>query len=141
MAEVAQGLLQLEVVTPNRQVLREAVSEIVAAGSEGYFGVLPGHLPFLTTLKPGYLTYWRGGTQHQLALSCGFAEVRNDHVSILADTAERAEEIDVDRAQRSRERAETRLKEWAAGNERIDNARAEAALRRSLARLEAARAR
>ncbi len=141
MAEVLQGLLQLEVVTPNRLVLREEVSEVVAPGSEGYFGVLPGHLPFLTTLKPGYLTYWQGGGPHYLALSCGFAEVRNDHVSILADTAERAEEIDAERAERSRERAESRLKEWAAGNENIDHARAEAALRRALARLDAAHTR
>ena len=141
MPDVAQGLLRLEVVTPNRLVLNEEVSEVVISGSEGYFGVLPGHLPFLTTLKAGYLTYWQGREVHHLAVSQGFAEVRGDVVSILADTAERAEEIDVDRAERARERAESRLKEWAVGDERIDNARAEAALHRSLARLQAARTR
>jgi len=139
MAEVAQGVLKLQIVTPHRIVVQEDVTEVIAPGSEGYFGVLPGHLPFLTTLKAGYLTYWQAGTAHRLAVSNGFAEVRNDAVSILADTAERAEEIDVTRAERSRARAEERLKEWAAGKEQIDFARAEAALRRALARLEAAR--
>ncbi len=139
MAEVAQGVLKLQVVTPHRIVVDEDVSEVVAPGSEGYFGVLPGHLPFLTTLKAGYLVYWQSGAIHRLAVSNGFAEVRNDAVSILADTAERAEEINVSRAEQARDRAQERLREWASGNERIDFARAEAALKRALARLDAAR--
>ena len=139
MAEVAQGLLKLQIVTPQRIVVQEDVTEVVAPGSEGYFGVLPGHLPFLTTLKAGYLVYWQSRAAHRLAVSNGFAEVQGDMVSILADTAERAEEIDVARAERARGRAEERLREWSSGNERIDFARAEAALKRALARLDAAR--
>ncbi len=139
MAEVAQGSLRLDVVTPSRLVVSEEIAELVAPGSEGYFGVLPGHLPFITTLKMGELTYWKGREEHHLAVSRGYAEVHSDSVHILADAAERAEEIDVQRAERSRERAEGRLREWAAGNEEIDAARAEAALYRALARLEVAR--
>jgi F-type H+-transporting ATPase subunit epsilon len=139
MADLGQATLRLNVVTPSRSVVSEEITELVAPGSEGYFGVLPGHLPFLTTLKMGELTYWRGREEHHLAISRGYAEVRGDTVSILADAAERAEEIDVERAERARERAEARLREWAAGKEEIDAVRAEAALYRALARLEVAR--
>jgi len=139
MADFGQATLRLNVVTPSRSVVSEEITELVAPGSEGYFGVLPGHLPFLTTLKMGELTYWRGREEHHLAISRGYAEVRGDTVSILADAAERAEEIDVERAERARERAEARLREWAAGKEEIDAVRAEAALYRALARLEVAR--
>ena len=139
MADVGQATLRLEVVTPSRLVVSEEITELVAPGSEGYFGVLPGHLPFITTLKMGELTYWKGREEHHLAISRGYAEVRGDTVSVLADAAESAEEIDVERAERARERAEARLREWAAGKEEIDAARAEAALYRALARLEVAR--
>jgi F-type H+-transporting ATPase subunit epsilon len=139
MADESRAALRLEVVTPARLVVSEAITELVAPGSEGYFGVLPGHLPFITTLKMGDLTYWTGREEHHLAISKGYAEVRDDTVSILADSAERAEEIDVARAERARERAAERLREWAAGKEEIDSARAEAALYRALARLEVAR--
>ena len=131
--------MKLDVVTPSRLVVSEEITELVAPGSEGYFGVLPGHLPFMTTLKIGELTYWMGREEHQLAVSKGYAEVRGETVSILVDAAERAEEIDVERAERARERAEARLREWAAGKEEIDSVRAEAALYRALARLEVAR--
>ena len=139
MADVGQTTLKLDVVTPSRLVVSEEITELVAPGSEGYFGVLPGHLPFITTLKMGELTYWMGREEHHLAVSKGYAEVRGETVSILVDAAERAEEIDVERAERARERAEARLREWAAGKEEIDSVRAEAALYRALARLEVAR--
>jgi F-type H+-transporting ATPase subunit epsilon len=138
MADAGQPTLQLDVVTPTRLVVRERVTEVVAPGSEGYFGVLPDHVPFITTLKAGTLTYWKGKETHHLAVARGYAEVRGDRLSILADAAEVAEEIDVARAERARERAERRLEEWAAGSEAIDFTRARAALQRALARLEAA---
>jgi F-type H+-transporting ATPase subunit epsilon len=136
MANAGQATLQLDVVTPTRLVVSERVTEVVAPGSEGYFGVLPDHIPFITTLKAGALTYWKGKEEHHLAIARGYAEVRGDRLSILADAAEVAEEIDVARAERARERAERRLAEWASGSEGIDFARAQAALQRALARLE-----
>ena len=138
MANAGQPTLRLDVVTPTRLVVSERVTEVVAPGSEGYFGVLPDHAPFITTLKAGALTYWKGKEAHHLAVARGYAEVRGDRVSILADAAEVADEIDVSRAERARERAERRLEEWASGSEGIDFVRARAALQRALARLEAA---
>jgi F-type H+-transporting ATPase subunit epsilon len=139
MADIGQATLRLEVVTPSRLVVSEEITELVAPGSEGYFGVLPGHLPFITTLKMGELTFWTGREEHHLAISKGYAEVRGDTVSILVDSAERPEEIDVMRAERARQRAEERLREWAAGKAEVDAARAETALYRALARLLVAR--
>src|SRR5688572_32748618 len=92
-----------------RLVVAELVDEVVVPGSEGYFGVLPGHAPFLTTLGIGELTYRKGRDEFHLAVAGGFAEVRNDKVIILADTAERPGEIDRARAEQARERAERRL--------------------------------
>jgi F-type H+-transporting ATPase subunit epsilon len=139
MADVGQATLRLEVVTPSRLIVSEQITELVAPGSEGYFGVLPGHLPFITTLKMGELTYWAGREEHHLAISKGYAEVLRDTVSILVDSAERPEEIDPMRAERARQRAAERLREWAAGKAEIDAARAEVALHRALARLQVAR--
>jgi F-type H+-transporting ATPase subunit epsilon len=129
---VADGLT-LEVATPTRLVVGDVVDEVVVPGSEGYFGVLPGHAPFLTTLGIGELTYRKGRDEFHLAVAGGFAEVRNDKVIILADTAERPDEIDRARAEQARERAERRL----AGrtDEEIDYGRAGAALARAQARL------
>ena len=107
MADVGQATLRLEVVTPSRLVVSEEITELVAPGSEGYFGVLPGHLSFITTLKMGELTFWTGREEHHLAISKGYAEVHGDTVSILVDSAERPEEIDVTRAERARQRAES----------------------------------
>jgi F-type H+-transporting ATPase subunit epsilon len=135
MAEPGRGGFQLEVVTPQRLIVSDEVTELMAPGSEGYFGVLPGHIPFITTLKIGELTYWKGRDERHLALTWGYAEVRGDKVILLAETAERAEEIDVERAQRARQRAEEHLREWVAGNETVDFTRAEAALLRALTRL------
>jgi len=138
MAELGRTSFQLEVVTPQRLIVSDEVTELVAPGSEGYFGVLPGHIPFITTLKIGELTYWKGKDERHLAVTWGYAEVRGDKVIILAEMAERAEEVDMERAQRARDRAETRLRQWAAGDETIDFTRAQAALMRALSRLEVA---
>lgn len=127
----------LEIATPMRLVVSETVDEVVAPGVEGYFGVLPGHAPFLTTLGIGEVSYRTGRDTHYLALAGGFAEVRNDKVIVLADTAERPEEIDRGRAERARERAEQRLA-GRGSEEAIDYARAAAALRRAVARLQTA---
>jgi F-type H+-transporting ATPase subunit epsilon len=125
--------LTLEIATPTRLVVAETVDEVVAPGSEGYFGVLPGHAPFLTTLGVGEITYRIGREEYHLAAAGGFAEVRNDKVIMLLDIAERPSEIDRGRAERARERAERRL----AGRtqEDVDYNRALAALMRALTRL------
>jgi F-type H+-transporting ATPase subunit epsilon len=127
--------LDLEVATPTRLVVAETVDEVVIPGSQGYFGVLPGHAPLLATLGTGELMYRQGTTQHHLALTGGFAEVRNDKVIVLAEHAERPGEIDRERAQRARDRAERRL----SGREgEVDFARAQAALARAMTRLQVA---
>jgi F-type H+-transporting ATPase subunit epsilon len=125
--------LTLEIATPTRLVVTDTVDEIVIPGSEGYFGVLPGHAPFLTTLGIGELMYRMGRDEHYLAVAGGFAEVRNDKVIVLADTAERPSEIDRTRAERARERAERRLA--GRGDEEVDYPRALAALARALTRI------
>ena len=102
--------LTLEVVTPERLLLREEVDDVVAPGEEGYFGVLPGHTPFLTTLGAGEITYRRGAEKSHLTCFWGFAEVLPDRVNILAEISERAEEIDVGRAEADKARAEAALK-------------------------------
>ncbi len=102
--------LDFEIVTPERLVLSETVDEVVLPGTEGYLGVLPGHAPLLTSLIPGEVVYKAGGKERFLAVSGGFAEVLPHRVSIVAETAERAEEIDVARAERSRDVAEKSLK-------------------------------
>jgi F-type H+-transporting ATPase subunit epsilon len=129
--------LSLEITTPMRLVVAEQVDEVVAPGIEGYFGVLPGHAPFLTTLGVGVVTYRIGRDEHQLAVAGGFAEVRNDKVVILADSAERPDEVDRARAERAKERAERRLS--GRTQEDIDYARCQAALARALTRLAVAR--
>ncbi len=98
--------LELEVVTPERQVLLETVDEVILLGVQGYLGVLPNHAPLLTALETGIIAYKQGGQFHYLAASGGFVEIARNRVNILAETSERAEEIDVERAQRSKERAE-----------------------------------
>ncbi len=136
--------MRLELATPARQLLSTDVDEVVAPGSEGYFGVLPGHAPFLTTLGAGEVSYRHGGEEGHVAVIGGFAEVQGDRVIILAESAERPEEIDRDRAERARQRAEQRLsgrnpegRSPEPGSE-IDYTRAVAALARALARLQVA---
>jgi len=126
--------LRLELATPTRLVVSREVEEVVAPGSEGYFGIWPGHAPFLTTLGTGEVTYRIGGEERGVAVHGGFAEVGGARVILLADTAELPEEIEVARAQRARERAEQRL----AGKtqEEIDYSRALAAFNRALSRLQ-----
>jgi len=128
--------LQLEIATPMRLVVSDTVDEVVAPGSEGSFGVLRGHAPFLSTLAIGELTYRKGRNEYHLAVAGGFAEVRNDKVIVLADAAERPEEIDRERAERARQRAEQRL--GGRTQEEIDYVRCSAALLRALTRLHVA---
>jgi F-type H+-transporting ATPase subunit epsilon len=102
--------LTLEVVTPEGLLLREEVDHVQAPGSEGYFGVLPGHTPFLCTLGMGSIAYRRDGVERQLTCFSGFAEVLPDRVNILAEIGERAEDIDLGRAESAKTRAADRLK-------------------------------
>ena len=125
--------IRLEIVTPSRMVLSEDVEIVVATGTEGEFGVLHDHIPFLSTLQEGELRYRQGGQLHYMAVSGGFAEVLPDKVTVLAESAENAREIDIDRAERARERAEKRLAQ--AKRDEIDWARAESALKRAMIRL------
>lgn len=135
MAELIPRQFLLEVVTPQKLLLSEEVDELVAPGREGSFGVLPGHIPFITTLKIGELSYRKGREERHLAISWGYAEVRPEKVIILADVAERAEEIDAARAEVAKERAEARLQGFLGGDETVDIARAQASLQRALTRL------
>ncbi|MFO7990399.1 MAG: F0F1 ATP synthase subunit epsilon [Thermodesulfobacteriota bacterium] len=128
--------LMLEVVTPQKAVVSEAVDTVVAPGSEGEFGALKGHTTFLTSLKVGTLRYTdANGKEQHLFVNGGFAEVLPDKVTILAESAESTQDIDVVRAQAAKERAEQRLANRAAG---IDLLRAELALRRAIHRLKVA---
>ena len=101
--------IQLEVVTPDRKVLQAAVDEVVLPGEQGYLGVRAGHTPLLVALGVGELSWTEGGRIHRAALSNGFAEILSDCVSVLIESAEIADEIDVDRAAASRSRAEKML--------------------------------
>lgn len=125
----------LEVVTPERKVLSEPVDIVVAPGTEGEFGVLPNHVPFLSTLKVGELRYRSGSASRHIAIMGGYAEVLPDRVTVLSPAAEEATEIDVVRAKAARERAERRIAE---AKDRIEFAQAQAALQRALARLKVA---
>ena len=131
--------LQLEIVTPDRSLVREAVDEVQVPGAEGYLGVLPGHTPLLATLKIGELWYRIGQEKHFLAIAGGFVEVLPDRVTILAQIAERAQDVDLARAEASRKRAEDRL---AQPPQDFNFERARVALMKSLVRIQvAARAR
>src|ERR671939_1597950 len=101
--------LDLRIVTPDRLLVREQVDEVEIPGTEGYFGVLPGHTPLLASLAVGELWYRKGQERTYLAIAFGFAEVLPERVTILAQLAERAEDIDVARAEEAKKRAETRL--------------------------------
>jgi F-type H+-transporting ATPase subunit epsilon len=125
--------LQLQIVSADRSLVNERVDEVEIPGSEGYFGVLPGHTPLLALLGAGELWYRQGQEKHYLLLAFGFAEVGPDQVTILAQTAEKAEEIDVARAEAAKRRAEERL---AKSTVDIDFERARIALLRALARLQ-----
>src|SRR4030095_12185538 len=128
----------LEVVAPERQVLSTEVDEVSAPGALGYFGVLPGHTPFITTLGQGELGYRSGNRWEYLAITWGYAEVLPNKVTVLTETAEMAEEIDIVRAARAKRRAGERLREWSTTVADIDFERASAALERALVRLQVA---
>jgi F-type H+-transporting ATPase subunit epsilon len=128
--------IQLEVVTPDRLVVSEPVDIVMAMGALGEFGILANHIPFLTPLQPGELRFRKENQLEYMVVTGGFAEVSNNKVTVLAEAAERAREIDLDRAKRARERAEKRLAQ--AKSEAIDYVRAEAALKRALLRLSVA---
>ena len=132
--------LTLEIVTPDRALLREEVDEVVVPGSQGEFGVLPGHTPLLSTLKIGELWYRQGQEKHYLAIAFGFVEVLPDRVTVLAQIGERAQEIDVQRAERAKQRAEQRLAQAQPQLTQIDLdiERARVALMKSLLRLQVA---
>lgn len=134
MAEI----LQLEIVSPDKMVLSAEVDEVVAPGSEGQFGVLPGHLPFLATLDIGELHYKAGGATENVFINEGYAEVIGDKVTILAESAELAANIDMSRAEASKQRAEERLSRAPEDVDTLDAARAEAALKRAIWRIRVA---
>jgi len=125
--------LKLDIVTAERVVYSEDVDAVIAPGVDGQLGILPHHAPLMTTLQAGELVVRREGKEDSLAISGGFLEVRPDRVIVLADSAERAEEIDMSRAEAAKKRAEERLGDRRAPE--LDDARAEAALRRAMARL------
>jgi F-type H+-transporting ATPase subunit epsilon len=128
--------IRLDIVTPDRLVAHDAVTDVTIPGKNGYLGILPGHAPLLTEVAAGELAYTSGGAKHFLAVNWGFAEVLGDRVIVLAQSAERAEEIDVERAEKAKTRAEERLKRFA--DPQVDMERARKALVRAMARLEAA---
>ena len=127
--------LKFEIITAERVVYTDEVDIVVAPGIEGQLGILPHHAPLMTMLQPGEVVTRKGGEESAMFVSGGFLEVRGDKVIVLADTAERAEEIDVARAEAAKTRAEERLKGRVPD---LDLARVEAALRRSLVRLKMA---
>jgi F-type H+-transporting ATPase subunit epsilon len=127
---------QLEVVTPERHLVREQVSELQLPGRNGYLGILPGHAPLITELGIGEMIYKKGTESFHLSVIHGFAEVLGDRVIVLAEIAEAAEEIDPERARAARERAEKRLSQT--GNPDMDWERAAFALKRALLRLQVA---
>jgi F-type H+-transporting ATPase subunit epsilon len=133
---MAEKGLMLEVVTPDRVVLSTEADVVVCPGVEGQFGVLVGHVPFLSALDIGEMYYRAGGKAEYLAVSGGFAEVTGKKVTVVAEAAELGREIDIERAKRALERAEKRLA--MARTEAIDWTRAEASLRRSMVRMKVA---
>ena len=128
------GKLQLEVVTPEKVMVSQEVEIVVAPGSLGEFGILEGHVPFLSGIVPGELRYTAGGQTERFVVTTGFTEVSENRVSVLVDAAERPAEIDVERARKAMERAKERLAKQASAED-VDFARAEAALKRAIVRI------
>jgi len=125
----------LEIITPERTVVREEVDIVTAPGVEGEFGVLANHAPMVAAIKIGPLRYRVGDREEWVAVSGGFCKVSGNKITFLVEAAEKAYEIDVERALRAKERAEKRLQEYLTKREEIDYARARAALQRALTRL------
>jgi len=126
--------IQLEVVTPERRLLAEPVDMVTVPGLGGELGILPGHTPLISELQTGVLSYIQDGKPFQLHVSGGFVEVRDDHVSVLAEVAERPEEIDAARARLSRERLEKELNAWSGTEEDFEATKT--GLDRSMVRLQ-----
>ncbi len=127
---------QLEIVTPSRLLVKDAAEEAQIPGVSGYLGILPGHAPLITELGVGEITYKASGATHTLSVAWGFMEVLPDKVTILAEAAERPQEIDVERAQKAKDRAEQRLK---SNDSKVDYTRAEDAWQRAETRLNVAK--
>jgi len=127
---------QLEIVTPVKLLVKDAAEEAQIPGLSGYLGILPGHAPLITELAVGVITYKASGTTHTLSVAWGFAEVLPEKVTILAEAAERPQEIDMERAQKAKDRAEQLLK---SNNPEVDYSRAEDALKRAETRLNVAK--
>jgi F-type H+-transporting ATPase subunit epsilon len=127
--------LKVDIVTAEKVIYSEEADIVIAPGTEGQLGILPHHLPLMTTLEPGELTMRKAGAEYSLAISGGFMEVRPDRVIVLADAAERADDIDLARAEAAKQRARERITHPEAG---VDLSQAEAALRRALARIRVA---
>ena len=127
---------QLEIVTPSRLLVKDAAEEAQIPGVTGYLGILPGHAPLITELGVGEITYKASGAIHTLSVAWGFMEVLPDKVTILAEAAERPHEIDVERAQKAKDRAEQRLK---SNDVEVDYTRAGDALQRAETRLNVAK--
>jgi F-type H+-transporting ATPase subunit epsilon len=127
---------QLEIVTPSRLLVKDVAEEAQIPGVSGYLGILPGHAPLITELGVGEITYKVSGATHTLSVAWGFMEVLPDKVTILAEAAEHPHEIDVERAQKAKDRAEQRLK---SNDLKVDYTRAEDALQRAETRLSVAK--
>jgi F-type H+-transporting ATPase subunit epsilon len=130
--------LTLEIVTPDRSVVTEQVDEVELPGAEGYFGVLPGHTPLLAALQVGEMWYRVGQEKYFLAIAFGFAEVLPERVTVLAQVAERAQDIDTERAERAMKRAQERLATKGTTQMELDFERARVAMMKSLIRLQVA---
>jgi len=128
---------EIEIVTPEKMVVRDVAEEAQIPAKNGYLGVLPGHAPLITELSIGEITYRSAGTITHISVAWGFAEVLPNKVTILAESAERAEDIDVQRAEEAKKRAEERLKEGGSG---LDYPRCLHALKRAESRLQVASA-
>ena len=134
--QLIMAQLKLEVVTPERRVLSEAVDAVTLPGLGGELGILPGHTPLISQLQTGVLSYTVGGKTQQLHVSGGFIEIKDDVVSVLAEIAERPDEIDAARARLEREQTEKQLNAWSGSEEDLEEARVK--LERSLVRLQLA---
>jgi F-type H+-transporting ATPase subunit epsilon len=133
---MAESTIDLTIVTPERSVVHEQVDELQIPGAEGYLGILPGHAPLFSELKVGEVGYRKGETWFFLSVAWGFVEVQSNQVRILAETAERAHEIDLERANRAKQRAEERISK---GGDDVDYRRALVALERALVRIQVSR--
>jgi F-type H+-transporting ATPase subunit epsilon len=138
MAAMLPENIELEVVTPQKHVLRDSVQSVEMPGKDGYLGILPGHAPLLTELGIGVLTYQKGAQTRRLTVINGYAEVLAERVTVLAELSESAEEIDVARVTSARQRAEAELAKAGSGSAEMDWQVASLALQRALVRLQVA---